>query len=133
MTNLNDDKIFCENINDNTISNENYRKVVHTSKYMQFVYMSIKPQDNIHQEIHEKTDQFIRVEQGEGIAIINGKEYKLYDDIGIIIPAGCNHEIINTSNNKELKLYSIYTPPEHPVDKIDINNPDKYIINVKYS
>ena len=117
--------IFYENINDNTIENNNYRKVAYTGKYMQFVYMNIKPKDDIHLETHDGTDQFIRIEKGEGLAIINDKKYELCDDIGIIIPAGAKHKIINTSSNKELKLYTIYSPPEHNDNKINITNPDK--------
>jgi mannose-6-phosphate isomerase-like protein (cupin superfamily) len=123
--------IFCENINDKSIENENYRKVAFTGKHLQFVYMSIKPKDNIHLEVHNKTDQFIRIEKGYGLAIIDGKEYKLYDNIGIIIPSGCHHEIINSSNTEELKLYTIYAPPEHPNNEIDITNPNKINREIK--
>ena len=80
------DEIFYENIEKNTNDNTAYRKVVYTGK-MQFVYMNIKPMDNIHKEIHNEHDQFIRIENGEGEAILNGKIYKLYDGIGLIIPA----------------------------------------------
>lgn len=121
--------IFHENINLKTIENENYRKVVFTGKHMQFVYMSIEPLDNIHLEVHENHDQFIRIEKGKGIAKVNDIEYQLSDDIGIIIPAGSKHEIINTSNNEKLKLYSIYAPPEHKENTINIKNPDKDVIN----
>lgn len=117
--------VFYENVNEETIKNENYRKVVFTGKHMQFVYMSIDPNDNIHLEMHPDTDQFIRVEQGQGKAIIDNNSFDLYDDIGIIIPAGSQHEIINTSDKNKLKIYSIYCPPEHPKNKIDVINPDK--------
>ena len=122
--------IFYENIEENTINNDYYRKVVYTGK-MQFVYMNILPLDNIHKEIHLDHDQFIRIESGEGIAIINNKKYKLYDGIGIIIPAGTEHEIINTSDVNNLKLYTIYTPPEHKPNTIQKYNPDKEIKNFK--
>jgi mannose-6-phosphate isomerase-like protein (cupin superfamily) len=75
--------------------------------------MSLKPKEDIHMEVHKDHDQFIRVEKGTGIAIIEGKKYKLKDGIGIIIPAGSRHQIINNGKNK-LKLYTIYSPPEHP-------------------
>ena len=123
--NKNQSEIFCENLNFKTIENNDYRKVAYTGKYMQFVYMCIKPGDNIHLETHNKTDQFVRIEQGEGLAIINKKEYKLYDDIGVIIPAGAKHEIVNTSTNNDLKLYTIYSPPNHDEHKIDVKNPNK--------
>jgi mannose-6-phosphate isomerase-like protein (cupin superfamily) len=119
-------KIFYENIEENTIKNNSYRKVVYTGK-LQFVYMSIKPQDNIHLEVHKDHDQFICIEKGTGIAIINEKKYNLTDGIGLIIPAGAKHKILNTSTFYDLKLYTIYSPPEH-TDKLEqVNNPDKKI------
>ncbi len=116
--------IFYEDVESNTKSNENYRKVVYTGK-MQFVYMSLKPLDDIHMEVHEDHDQFFRIESGNGKAIVNGSEYELKDGIGLIIPAGASHQIINSSNSEPLKLYSIYAPAEHPPNRLDISNPDK--------
>ena len=118
-------KIFYANVEKETLSNKNYRKVVFTGKSQQFVYMSLKPLDTIHKETHPDHDQFIRIEKGIGKAIIDGIEYPLFDGIGLIIPAGTEHEIINLSNTEELKLYSIYSPPEHPPGRVDIINPDK--------
>jgi len=118
-------EVFYENVEKKTIENTAYRKVVYTGK-MQFVYMNIKPLDNIHKEIHVFHDQFIRIEQGEGEAIIDDISYKLSDGIGLIIPAGKEHQIINTSKDKELKLYTIYSPPEHKDRLIQEQNPDKY-------
>jgi mannose-6-phosphate isomerase-like protein (cupin superfamily) len=116
--------VFYENVEKETINNNSYRKVVYTGK-VQFVYMNIKPLDNIHMEVHKDHDQFIRIEKGHGIATINGITYKLSDGIGLIIPAGFQHKISNTSAFEELKLYTIYTPPEH-ADKLEqVNNPDK--------
>jgi mannose-6-phosphate isomerase-like protein (cupin superfamily) len=118
-------KIFYENIEANTLQNEAYRKVVYTGKSMQFVYMSLQPLDDIHMEIHQDHEQFIRIESGEGKAIIDSIEYKLFDGIGFIIPQGIKHQIINTSSTNKLKLYTIYSPPEHPPNRIQLNNPDK--------
>ena len=115
-------EIFHQNIEETTLENNLYRKVLYTGKYMQFVLMSVK--DDIHLETHNKVDQFIRIEQGIGKAIIDNKEYNLKDGIGIIIPAGSAHKIINLGETP-LKLYSIYAPPEHPSNRIDIVNPDK--------
>jgi mannose-6-phosphate isomerase-like protein (cupin superfamily) len=110
-----------------TLENNFYRKVVYTGK-MQFVYMSINPLDDIHMETHNDHDQFFRIEGGVGKAIINDKEYELKDGIGLIVPAGASHRIINTSNNDEsLKLYLIYSPPEHPPYHLDISNPDELL------
>lgn len=123
--------IFYENVEKNTLENKNYRNVVYTSKNQQFVYMSINPLDDIHMEVHNNTDQFIRIESGNGKAILNGKEYCLYDGIGLIIPAGTHHQIINTSDNKILKLYTIYSPPEHEQKLVQAINPDKEENNLK--
>ena len=76
--------------------------------------MSIKPNDLIHAEVHDHTSQFIRVEKGDGVAIVNGKKYALSDGISIIVSPGQHHKILNTSNKNDLKLYTIYSPPEHP-------------------
>lgn len=116
---------FYENVEKNTIKNKAYRNVVYTGKKQQFVYMTIKPLDDIHMEVHKSTDQYIRIEKGTGIAIINNKKYKLYDGIGLIIPAGTKHQIKNTSKTVELKLYSIYSPPEHKPKLKQMCNPDK--------
>lgn len=117
--------VFYENVEEKTLQNELYRNVVYTGREQQFVYMNIKPNDDIHMETHPEHDQFIRIEQGQGQAIIDGKHYELFDGIGLIIPAGSKHQIINKSTSQELKLYSIYSPPEHPQGRIDVNNPDK--------
>jgi mannose-6-phosphate isomerase-like protein (cupin superfamily) len=118
------ERIFCENIEQSTVENDLYRKVIYTGKYMQFVLMSVI--DNIHLETHKDVDQFIKIEQGTGKAILNGIEYALEDGIGLIIPAGVEHKIINTGPNP-LKLYSIYAPPEHPHGRIDVKNPDSLV------
>ena len=110
-------KIYHQNIEKATLDNENYRKVEYThSGLMQMVLMKIKPGEEIGMEVHEEHDQFIRIEKGKGVAEIKEggeiKQYELYDGIAIIIPSGTFHNIINTGK-EDLKLYSIYTPPEH--------------------
>lgn len=121
----NSNNVFYENIEKKTIENEYYREVVYTGK-MQLVYMRIKPLDQIHKEVHPDHDQFFRIEKGTGEAIVNGQTYKLYDGVGLIIPAGAQHQIKNTSETEDLKLNSIYTPPEHKPGRLDVNNPDKF-------
>jgi mannose-6-phosphate isomerase-like protein (cupin superfamily) len=123
--NQNSNNVFYENIEKNTGENPNYRKVVYTGK-MQLVYMSLKPLDQIHMEVHQDHDQFFRIEKGKGKATVNGQEYELYDGIGLIVPAGAQHQIKNTSETEDLKLCSIYTPPEHKPDRLDVNNPDRF-------
>ena len=109
--------IFYDNIEKSTIKNNNYREVQYTHPGgMQFVLMSIKPGVEIGMEKHNTHDQFIRIEKGTGELQIkkNNKitKYKLYDGIGIIIPSGTFHNVINTGK-EPLKIYNIYTPPEH--------------------
>ena len=101
------------NIENLTIKNKYYRKVISTTKNMQLVLMSLKPLEEIGKEKHKHTTQFIRIESGKCIAIIGNKKYKLYDDDFIIIPPNTSHNIINSSRTKRLQLYTIYTPPEH--------------------
>ncbi len=94
-----------------TLENENFRKVIYTSNYSQLVVMSIAPGEDIGEEVHG-LDQFIRIEQGVGKAVLNDEEYDIKDDWAVVIPAGVKHNIVNTGDTS-LKLYSIYSPPEH--------------------
>jgi mannose-6-phosphate isomerase-like protein (cupin superfamily) len=90
---------------------------------MQIVLMALIPGEDIPKEVHDGT-QFIRVEAGTGIAIVDGRRYMLKDGISLTIPAGAKHYIKNNSkDNKALKLYSIYTPPEHPEGLKQVNQP----------
>lgn len=118
--------MFHINIKEVAVKNTNYRQVLHTTPQQQLVVMSLKPKEDIDFEIHPKNDQFIRIERGRGIAYVGkNKEYRydLSDDSVIMIPAGTWHQIVNTSTIHDLKLYTIYSPPHHPEDKIDINKP----------
>lgn len=91
--------------------NENFRKVLYTAKNSQLVVMSLKPGEDIGAEVHE-LDQFIRIEEGKGKAVLDGVEHEIEDDWAVVIPAGANHNIINTGEG-HLKLYTVYSPPEH--------------------
>jgi mannose-6-phosphate isomerase-like protein (cupin superfamily) len=104
---------YKTNIEKETIKNNFYRKVLFTGKKIQLVLMSLKPLEDIPLEVHHDIDQFIRIEKGTALVIINGKNFKLKDDDAVIIPAGSKHYVKNTSKNKNLKLYSIYATPEH--------------------
>jgi mannose-6-phosphate isomerase-like protein (cupin superfamily) len=106
---------YVNNIEKDTLENENFRKVLYTGKHSQLVVMSILPGEEIGNEVHGNVDQFFRIEQGEAKAILNNgaNEYELKDDFAIIIPAGTWHNIINTGSEK-LKLYTIYSPANHP-------------------
>jgi len=96
-----------------TLENNNYRKVLYTSKRSQLVLMTIQPGDDIGLETHPEHDQFIRVEAGTAKAILGGEEHTLVDGTAVVIPAGIEHNVVNIGTD-ELKLYSLYTPPEHP-------------------
>src|SRR5674476_166765 len=106
-------KGFADNIERITTDNTDYRRVVYTSHYTQLVLMNLKPGEEIGNEVHG-LDQFIRVEQGQAKAILNNgqTEYDLQNDWAVIIPAGNYHNIINTGD-KDLKLYTLYSPPNH--------------------
>lgn len=110
---------LCVNLEKETLENKNYRKVIYTNPGgMQLVLMSLKPGEDIGLEVHYDIDQFIRVEAGNGLAIINNQKYDLSDGYSIMIPKGSNHNIIN-NGTKELKLYTIYSPPEHSHGKTE--------------
>ncbi|MFC1787085.1 cupin domain-containing protein [Halobacteriota archaeon] len=106
-------KGFTANIEKDTLKNENFRKVLYTSKHSQLVLMSLKPNEDIGMEVHSENDQFFRFEKGHGKCIIDGNEYEVGDDIAVVVPAGAKHNIINTSNTEELKIYTIYSPAHH--------------------
>jgi len=105
-------KGFSINIEDATKGNENFRKVLYTGKFSQLVVMSLKPGEEIGAEVHETHDQFFRFEKGEGKVVIDGNEYAVEDDFAVIVPAGANHNVVNTGD-EDLKLYTIYSPAEH--------------------
>ncbi|MDD4352407.1 MAG: cupin domain-containing protein [Candidatus Gracilibacteria bacterium] len=95
------------------MENGNFRKVLYTGKNSQLVLMSLKPGEDIGMEIHAENDQFFRFEQGQGKCLIDGNEYAVKDGSAIVVPAGAEHNIINASDTKELKLYTVYSPPHH--------------------
>jgi mannose-6-phosphate isomerase-like protein (cupin superfamily) len=105
-------KGFHSNIEEDTIDNKNFRKVLYTAEHIQLVLMTLKPGEEIGEETHPTIDQFFRFEEGNGKSIINNVEYNLKDGDAIIIPAGSKHNIINTGE-KELKMYTLYAKPNH--------------------
>ena len=108
---------YVNNIENETLSNDYFRKEVFTGEHLQMTVMSLLPGEDIGAEVHDTTDQFLRIEQGSGVALIGETEYAVEDDFAIIIPAGMNHNVTNTGGIP-MKLYSIYTPAEHPVGTI---------------
>lgn len=109
-------KGYITNIEKASLENENFRQVLYTAKNSQLVLMSLEPKEEIGEEVHT-LDQFIRIEVGSGLAVLDGVEHQIQDGSAIVIPAGAKHNIINTSETEKMKLYTIYSPPEHQ-DKV---------------
>ena len=107
-----------------TKKNKYYREVLYTTKQLQLVLMSLKHGENIGREVHPRTTQFIKVESGHGEVFINGKVSKINSGDSIVISAGMEHDITALSRNG-LKLYTIYSPPEHAPDTLQENKPQK--------
>jgi mannose-6-phosphate isomerase-like protein (cupin superfamily) len=110
-------KGYLTPIEKETKKNSDFRRVLYTGKYSQLVLMNLKPMEEIGIETHPNIDQFFRFEEGEGKVIIDGVEHKVKDGDAVIVPAGAKHNVVNTSKKSELKLYTIYSPPEHQ-DKV---------------
>jgi len=104
---------YITNIEEKTQANDYFREVLFTAPHCQLVVMSLTPNEEIGEETHADVDQFLRIESGEGKAVLDGEETSLHDGDCVVVPAGVKHNIINTSANSALKLYTIYTPPEH--------------------
>lgn len=105
---------YHTDIEKKSLQNEYFREVLFTGPHSQLVVMALKVGEDIGMEVHTDVDQFIRVESGQGKAILDGKEFELADGSAVVIPAGTQHNIVNTSPKESLKLYTLYTPPEHP-------------------
>lgn len=120
---------FVVNIEEETLNNKNFRKVLYTSTNlhgMQLVVMNLKPEEEIGMEKHNSADQFIRVEQGEAIVIIGKTKktmYRLQASDAVLVPAGTWHNVVNANSKYNLKLYTLYTPPQHKDLLIEKNKP----------
>ncbi|MDD3531793.1 MAG: cupin domain-containing protein [Candidatus Shapirobacteria bacterium] len=121
-------KFYQDNIEEATLENEDFRRVLFTGDHAQLVLMAIGPGEEIGQEVHDNVDQFFRFEAGEGKIIIEGEEIMVGDGDAVIVPAGAEHNIINLSISEKLKLYTIYSPPNHPDGTVHKNKAeaDKY-------
>lgn len=124
-------KGFVTNIEAATLQNEHFRQVLYTAERSQLVVMCIPVGEDIGEEVHKDTDQFIRIEQGEGQSILDGVERELTDGSVVVIPAGVRHNIKNTSESVALKLYTLYSPPHHEdgtihATKADADNDDEH-------
>lgn len=105
-------KGFYGNIEQLTSENDKFRKVLYTAKHLQLVLMSLQPGEEIGAEIHHENDQFFRFEKGSGQCIIDGHTYDVKDGDAVVVPAGAQHNVINTGNSL-LQMYTIYAPPHH--------------------
>jgi mannose-6-phosphate isomerase-like protein (cupin superfamily) len=105
---------YSINIEQKTLEGNNFREVLYTTKRSQLVIMTLQAKEEIGMEHHTGHDQFIRVESGTGVAILDGERHQLEDGTAVVIPAGTEHNVINTSSTAPLRLYTLYTPPEHP-------------------
>lgn len=110
-------KGYITQIEDATIKNSLYRQVLFTAKNSQLVLMSLKPGEEIGEEVHD-LDQFLRFEAGEGKVVLDGQDHAVRDGFAVVIPAGTKHNVINTAKSGDLKLYSLYSPPEHKVGTV---------------
>ena len=106
-------KGYSINIEEETLANTNFRKVLYTGKHSQLVLMSLLPNEDIGMEVHPDNDQFFRFEKGQGKCIIDGNEYLVSDGFAVVVPAGAQHNVINMSATDDLKLYTIYSPANH--------------------
>jgi len=105
-------KGYCDNIEQRTVENEDFRRVLYTGHNLQLVLMTLQPGEEIGEEVHEDRDQFFRIEEGSGAVDIDGVENRVEDDFAVIVPAGARHNVRNTGS-QPLRLYTIYAPPEH--------------------
>ncbi len=106
-------KGFADNIEKLTLENNNFRQVLYSGPHSQLVLMALKPNEDIGMEVHNENDQFFRFESGQGKVIIDGNEYSVTDGTAVVVPAGAQHNVINTSSTEDLKLYTIYSPAHH--------------------
>lgn len=106
-------KGFNAHIEKDTLDNADFRRVLYTGSHSQLVLMSLKPKEEIGLETHTENDQFFRIEKGHGMCIIDGHEYALADGSAIVVPSGAKHNVINTSETEDLKLYTVYSPAHH--------------------
>ncbi|MEK7184393.1 MAG: cupin domain-containing protein [Patescibacteria group bacterium] len=115
---------YVANIEEETIENKDYRRVVYTSKQSQLVLMTLKPGEEIGNEVHDG-DQFIRIETGTGEALLNNEQKtSVSDGWSMLVPAGVWHNVTNTGSN-DLKLYTLYSPPQHLKDTLQSTKADE--------
>ena len=123
---------YTDNIEELTLKNTNFRQVLFTGKHTQFVLMCLKPGKEIGKEIHHNLDQFFRFEKGQGKVIIGEVETSVKDGSAVIVPGGAEHNIINTSSTEDLKLYTLYSPPNHKDGTIHVTKAEADLAEEHY-
>jgi mannose-6-phosphate isomerase-like protein (cupin superfamily) len=116
-------KGYVDDIEERTEENTDFRRVLYTGKHIQLVLMTLRPGEEIGEEIHSDGDQFFRVEEGEGAVWIDGARTTIESDTAIIVPAGARHNVRNTGR-EPLKLYTLYAPPEHRDGTVHVTTAD---------
>ena len=117
-------KGYVDDIEKVTEDNEDYRRVVYTGHHLQLVLMTLRPGEEIGEEVHPDRDQFFRFEKGHGEVVIDGVTHQVKADFGVVVPAGAKHNVINTGH-KPLRLYTLYGPPEHRKDVVQATKADE--------
>ena len=112
-------------IDDVTVSNGNFRKVIHTAKGMQLVLMSLLPNEEIGMEVHEHVDQFFRIESGHGLFVLGNIGHRVKEGDAFIVDRGTCHNVMNTDDSEPMKLYTVYSPPNHPPHRIQFVKPEE--------
>lgn len=104
---------YVTDIEERTLRNEHFREVIFTGPHIQLVLMTLRPGEEIGSERHDEHDQFIRVEEGHGEVVLGVERHALTDGSAVVIPAGVQHNVVNLSGDRPLRLYTLYSPPEH--------------------
>lgn len=116
-------KFYADNIENQTLGNEDFRRVIFTGKNSQLVLMTIQPGDEIGMEVHDTHDQFFRIEAGRANFTVDGETFLAEDGFAVVVPAGIEHNVVN-SGSEALKLYTIYSPAEHPEGTVHATKAD---------
>jgi mannose-6-phosphate isomerase-like protein (cupin superfamily) len=116
---------YVTDIERDTLANEDYRRVLFTGPYTQLVLMTLRPGEDIGLETHDGHDQFIRVEAGTGYVELDGERHELHDGSAVVIPSGAKHNVVNSSERDVLRLYTLYSPPEHPEGTVQRTKADE--------
>ena len=125
-------KGFVEDIEELVEKNVDFRHVLYTGKHLQLVLMSLRPGEEIGDEVHKDRDQFFRIEKGHGQVVIDGIMHKIKGDDAILVPAGARHNVINTGD-KALKLYTLYGPPNHLDQLIELTKAEAVASKEKFA